>query len=213
MVAINGKTAADYNANYIHKEIQPPTPRQEWVDVPLRDGAINATKYLSDRPFFMTREIKIGFELRGPRGMWPLTWSKLLADFHGQEVRVVFSDDAAFFWEGSATVGPLVDNGATAGVTITVTAQPFKKSVAILTVVNGAAITGDVTYTFNVPYMRAFPTFETSATGFTVKYGDETWTLPQGKSTAYGLTLMEGENELKIHGSGIITIKYQGGVL
>lgn len=213
MILINGKTAADYNANYIHKEIQPPTPRQEWVEVPLRDGAINAAKYLSDRTYFMTREIKIGFELRGPRGTWPLLWSQLLADFHGKEVKIVFPDDASFFWEGTATVGPLVDNGATAGVTITVTAQPFKRTLGHVVVVRSGSVNGNKTYTFNVRHMRAFPTFETSAAGFTVQYGDETWTLPQGTSTAYGLTLLEGENQLKIHGSGTITIKYQGGAL
>lgn len=213
MVSINGKTPIEYNAFFIHKEIQPPAPREEWVDVPLRDGAINASKYLSDRVFYKTREIKIGFELRGPRGMWPLIWSSMLHDFHGQEVQIVFSDDAAFYWSGTAQVGPLVDNGATAGVTVTVTAQPFKRSFAELTPVTSAAITGDVTYTFFVPYMRGFPTFETSAANMTVTYGDETWTLPQGESTAYGLTLMEGENELKVHGSGTISIRYQGGAL
>lgn len=213
MVAINGKTAAEYCANFIHKEIQPPAPRQEWVEIPLADGAINAAKYLSDFVFYQTRQIVIGFELRGPRGTWPLTWSKLLRDFHGQEVEVVFSDDAAFYWNGTATVGPLVDNGATAGVTITVNAQPFKRTFETVKALDGLSVSGTVIASVNVPYMRAFPVFETDAEGITVTYQNETWTLPEGESTAYGMTLMEGENNFVFYGSGTVSMTYRGGAL
>ena len=145
--------------------------------------------------------------------MWPLTWSKLLRDFHGQKVQVVFSDDSEFYWTGTAKVSALVDNGATAGVTITVTAQPFKRTFQTVTALSAEAVSGDKTFTLNVPYLRAYPTFDTSASGFTITYNGETWSLPQGKSTAYGLTLLAGENEIKVHGSGTITVAYEGGAL
>lgn len=212
MITINGKTEKDYNANYIHWECSAPTPKIETASVPLRDGVINLTAMLSDEVFYEARTITIGLELRGLRMDWPAYYSAILRDFHGKDVEVQRSEDPNWFWIGWASVGPLEDHGASAGVTITVTAQPYKRSDQYIEVVT-LTLSGDSTYTIKNPYMRGYPVFTASAADMTVTYEGETWTLPQGESEAYGLYFRNGNNALALHGSGTLTIAWRGGLL
>lgn len=213
-VLINGKTEANYLANFIHKEIEAPEPKLEFVEIPLRDGHINASAFLSDHVFYGPRKIVIGMELRSLRKDWPLYWSQLLDDLHGREVMVEFSDDPGWVWSGTAIVGSIEDHGASAGVTIEVTAQPFKVQREKTEFWSGTITTAsDYSAEIPIDYMRAYPIFTTSAAGVTVTYNGETWTLPQGESTCYGLVLARGTNELTFHGAADVAIDYKGGQL
>lgn len=212
MIYLNGKTEKDYNANFIHFECSSPEPKLELIEVPLRDGYINATPILSDEIVYNSRMLTIGLELRSFRQDWARFWSRLLRDLHGQEVVVSRSEDPNYFWIGTATVGPLEDHGSTAGVTITVNAQPFKRTQAWI-FDERYTLSGDQTITINIPFMRGYPEFVTSGTGFTVTYAGETWTLASGTSTANGLHLSEGDNAIMLHGAGTIKVRVRGGTL
>jgi len=212
MIYLNGKTEVDYKANFIHKEIESPEPRLEEIEIPMRDGYINGADFLSDVIYYDSRKITIGLELRSDRWEWPLYWSQILEDLHGKNIRVEFPDDPNWYWEGVASVGKIEDHGMTAGVTITVNAQPFKRRKAWTNIVV-ENLSGDKTITVEVPYMRAYLEFECSAAGMTVGYAGETWSLPEGVSNAYGLFLLHGDNELHLHGSGTMRIRYRGGAL
>ena len=190
MIYLNGKTEQDYNANYTHWSCSPPEPKIETATVPLRDGAINLTSMLSDEIHFGTRTITVELELRDLRSEWPVTYSQILRDLHGRSVKIARSEDANWEWEGWASVGELQDKGATAGVTITATVQPYKITDAIVQTLT-YTLSGDSTKTIHCNYAKNFPTFNTSASGMTITYKNETWTLPAGVSEPYGLTFDE----------------------
>lgn len=213
MLSINGKTESNYNANFIHWEVSAPEPRTEIIEVPLRDGFVDLASQLSGNVFYGYRTITIGLELRGLRSTWFNNYSALMNDLHGQPVEVIRADDADWYWTGVASVGALEDHGASAGVTIEVTVQPFKRTVQTETLYNASAISGDLLVSYDNTYTRAYPIFTPSAAGMTVTMGDETWTLPLGRSSAYGLFLIEGTSELTIHGTGTITVEIEGGSL
>ena len=210
MIYLNGKTEVDYNANFIHFAITAPEPQIESVTIPLRDGFVDLP--LSDEIHYSSRTITIDLELRSLRGEWPMYWSRILRDLHGQEVTVARSDDPNWFYVGIASVGALEEHGATAGVTITVEAQPFKRSANYIEIVD-LTVAGDETCTINNIYMRGYPVFEASAAGMTVSLNGDTWTLPVGESEAYGMYFSEGENELAFHGTGTVRISWRGGIL
>lgn len=212
MIYINGKSERDYNANYIHFEVSPPEPKKELIEIPLRDGYIDGTALLSDHIFYAQRTVTIGLELRSLRYEWPWYYSKLLGEIHGRTVKVIRTEDANWYWTGIASVGALEDHGASAGVTITVTAQPFKRRTEKERVF-ADSVSGDTTITITSGWQRAYLYFNTSATGFTVSIDGETWTLPQGEGTAYGLFLPYGESTLAVHGSGTLDIDMEGGAL
>lgn len=212
MIYLNGKTEKDYKANYIHWECSPPEPKMEIATVPLRDGAINLTSMLSDEIHFGTRTITIGLELRDLRSEWPIVYSQILRDIHGRSVTIARTEDPNWEWKGWASVGPLEDHGASAGVKITVTVQPYKVTDAVIQVLT-YSLSGDSTKTIHCSYAKNYPTFDTSAAGMTITYKGETWTLPVGVSEPYGLTFEEGDNSVTLHGSGTMTITMKGGSL
>ena len=201
MVSLNGKTNLEYRCDHIHTEISTPAPKRSSIDIPLQDGTLDLTNNLSSTIFYGDRTIKIGLEMRGLREDWPIYFSKLLEDIHGQSVRVEFQNDPNYYWIGYAEVGQPKDNGASQNITITITAKPFKRERASEEVYSGTVI-GDVSTTINVRCMRAYLTFNTSAAGATITYDGQTWSLPSGESTAFGLVLLPGSNALTLHGSG-----------
>lgn len=212
MIYLNGKTEQAYCANYIHWDCSAPEPKLEMIEVPLRDGYINGTAFLSDEIFYNSRTITIGLELRSLREHWPMYYSQILRDLHGREVEVMRSEDPNYFWIGTASVGPLEDHRGSAGVTITVTAQPYKRTRSFEGELN-LSLSGDQNITIPVTHMRGYPEFNCSTTGMTVTKSGETWTLPSGRSEAYGMLLSFGNNSLSVHGSGTMQIRWRGGTL
>ena len=213
MIYLSGKTEYDYKSNFIHWDVTPPELDQEIIEVPLRDGFINATRFLSDRPVYKSRTITIGLEQRGLREEWPAYYSRMLQDLHGRDVVIARSEEPEYYWLGVASVGPQEDHGASAGVTITVTAQPFKRHREKRPVVSQMAVTGTATINVNVDDMRGYPTFNVSGTDMRISVNGETWALPDGESTAYGLELLQGSTEITVTGNGTISMEYEGGSL
>ena len=212
MIYLNGKNEKDYCANYIHWECSVPTVQEERVVIPLRDGFVNLTQTLSSNLKYNSRTITIGLELRSFRSEWPMYHSQIMRDLHGKEIKVARSDDPDYYYIGVASVGAIEDHGSTAGVTITVEAQPFKRTSAFVEQ-DSISVSGTTTYTVKNPYMRGYPIWDASASGMTVSLNGETWTLPQGESEAFGMYFSEGDNELTFTGSGTLGLKWRGGLL
>lgn len=213
MFELNGHLPDDYGCFHIHTEIAPPEPRREMLEVPLRDGAINTSALLSDTVHYATREIVLGLESAAVRAEWPLIEAALMRDFHGQAVQLVLDNDPDWYWEGYAAVEQMEDLRGSAGWTIRVTAQPFKRG-RMEKKIDPITLTGtQTTYTIHVDALRAYPTFTTSTTGILLEYKGVTYTLPSGASTVYGLFFTQGDNVIKLTGPGNIEIKYREGTL
>lgn len=212
MIYLNGKTELDYNANFTHWNCTTPAAQTEMEKIPLRDGKINLTGMLSDEIHYDSRQITIVLELRSLRSEWAMYHSQLMRDLHGREVQVVRSDDPNYYYVGVASVGPIEDHKSTAGVTITIDAQPFKRTKEFVEIIE-LDLSGNTTQTVENAFMRGYPIFTASTSGITVSLKGETWTLPSGESEAYGMYFSEGENELTISGSGTLRIGWRGGLL
>ena len=212
MVYLNGKNEKDYCANYIHWECTVPTVQEEKVVIPLRDGYVSLTTSLSPVLKYNSRTIKIDLELRSFPSEWPMYHSQLLRDLHGQEVKVARSEDPDYFYVGIASVGDLQPHGATAGVSIIIDAQPFKRTEAWVED-TAFTVSGAYTHSIDNEFMRGYPVFDCATTGVTVTLGGETWTLPVGESEAYGMVLPEGQSDLVFAGSGSVDFRWRGGLL
>jgi hypothetical protein len=207
MFAINGHTPFEYAAIHIHTEITPPSPKIDWLEIPLRDGAINASAILSDRVFYKTGTVLLGIEVMAMRSEWPWIRSKIMEDLHGMDVQLSI-DDSEYYWTGVADVGQLEDHGSTAYIQITVTVQPFQRK-SDWKDLGDVAVSTTATKTVKINSMRAYFEFTTSAANMTLTYGGVTYTLPIGKSTGYGFYLAEGTHTLTFGGSGTIGVRYQ----
>lgn len=213
MFELNGHLPDEYGCFHIHTEVAPPEPRIEMLEIPLRDGAINTSALLSDTVHYATREIVLGLESVAVRAEWPLIEAALMRDFHGQAVQLVLDNDPDWYWEGYAAVEQMVDNRGSAGWTIRITAQPFKRK-RVEKYMPSITLTGvKSTTTIHIDTARAYPAFTTFSTGIVLEYKGVTYTLPTGKSTVYGLFFTQGDNEIGLTGPGTVAISYREGML
>lgn len=214
MFELNGHLPDDYGCFHIHTEIASPEPRVEMLEIPLRDGALNTSALLSDVVHYSTREITLGLESPALREEWPLIQSALMRDFHGQSVQLVLDSDPDYYWEGWATVGQMEDKCGSAGWTINIQAQPFKKSRAIEEVTSITLSNGTGIKNIDVDTLRAYPSFRVfESESLTVEYNGVTYNLSDGTSTPYGLFFVYGRNVLTFSGTGTVNVRIRGGAL
>lgn len=211
MFTINTKTPTTYGCVHTHTEISSPEPKRSTGDVPLADGVLDFTAMLSSIQFYRTRTIILQMENMGLRSTWPATYRTVMKDLHGKPVTLEIAEDPGYYWTGYATVDQLKDNGASCTITIRIEANPFKINKTSATI-NNSTVSGDKTLSVTVSEMRGYLTFTCSAANATVTYDGQTWTLPSGTSTAYGLVLPSGTSSVKLHGSGqtIKVVKEEG---
>ena len=211
MFTIDGHTPKDYSAIHIHTEIGSPEARTEWVSIPLRDGAINATRILSQLPIYGTREIVLDMEIMAMRSEWPLIRSQMMDELHGRTVDVSI-DNSEYYWTGVANIGPLEDHGSTALIRITLTAQPFQRK-STWKDEGTVSVSGSATKTIKTQALRNYLEFNASTTGIALSYGGISYPLKAGKSTADGFYLPPGAHTLSFAGTGSVDIRYQEGAL
>lgn len=214
MIYLGTKNETNYGCDYIHFDDTPPEPKIEIAEVPLRDGYVDLTAMLSPMRRYSSRTLHIGLELRGLRSTWMSNYQALLADVHGQELKISRTEDANWFYIGYCTVGALEDHGASAGITIEVMAQPFKRSATVRATQSATLNGGTSTKTFSVTDMRGYLEFTTTSTNMTVTYSGRTWTLASGTNTdCNGLILPSGSNSITLKGNGSVTVNLRGGTL
>lgn len=219
-MVINGHTPEEYSAFLTHKNITPPVPKIQEVEIPLADGTVNVSRLLSPVVFYGPRTISIELECTALKGEWPLIYSALLEDFHGQSVTVTFADDPNYDWIGTAKVTGMEENRATCVFSIEITAQPFKRE-------NTASQSGSVsiadttaagyTATVNVTTMRAYPVFTTAVAGVYVAIDDGPKNLLKlGENEPIGMALTSGEHTLTFSGgesASTVTYTLRGAIL
>lgn len=219
-VTINDKLNTDLGLDFIHKEIAPAEPKLYKVSVPLSDGDIDVTDTVSSVVRYNNREIQIVFEIRKERREWAALMSELNRLWNGKTVRVTFSDDPSFYWRGRAVVGALEDHGYTAGVTVTVDAEPFKRTLAReVTVFN----VGSTSSTFNLhcSHTIGIPYFVLENTGTaSLVCGQISGTIYNTalikRDRVYGLELRYGDTDIRLQSDSrnpTIKVEIEGGEL
>lgn len=117
----------EYGVLLQHSSIGIPTPKMEYLDVPLRDGSIELTEVLSDRVNYNDRTITDTFKYVGDR--FASVCHNITNAIHGQKVQIIYDDDPNFYYSGRVT--NVSENEFTRGGTIEVqvTCEPFKTEI------------------------------------------------------------------------------------
>lgn len=107
--------------------ISPPAPKYKMIPVPGSDRIIDLTESLTGRVHYEPRTISFEFVTGVPREKWPSLYSEILAHLHGKSVKIIFDDDANWYYTGRVTVGELEADKRTATLTMTATVEPYKR--------------------------------------------------------------------------------------
>ena len=213
-VFFDGKdTYTEYGLLLASKSISMPEVRTNMIDVPGRDGLLDASEVLTGEVTYMNRTITL--KLTGVDTVsgkkWPATISDFCNKVHGKRVKITFPEDTAHFYSGRCSVGQVELVKMMQAIPVTVDCDPWKYKNAKTTV--SRSDLGTAYKQLSLPNERrpVIPTI-TVAQDTTLLWGSSTINISAGDHIIPAIRLAAGGNTLKAKvasGTGSITVTYQ----
>lgn len=217
------------NNNYIGD----PEMETTYIQIPGRNGLIDASEAISGRRVFKKRPL--AFELGGknPRLNWDGIISKMRNEIHGRVCRITLDNDKAYYWRGRVfledfdrfrelgTFTLSVPNADPYKYSLTTSAEPwlwdpFNFETGIITYIGAVTISGTETITIPAGYMPTTPEIVVSDLlgTLTLDYGGQTYTLTTGTNNIPSI-LVGGDADvaLTFNGNAKVQIVYRSGSL
>lgn len=200
--------------------IEPPEVQKSLIEVPFRNGLLDATPALTDKIFYKNRKLNLAF-LSGDNVLsWPELCSTILKDVHGRSMHIILDTDPDYYWDAvTCEVGEPKTEDYIGSFEITCDCFPYKLKNKLTTktiTVNGA----NIQQTFHNGRMEVNPTFTTDVevqVKWTAKDGSLlTISISPGTHTFDNIEFTEGYNVLtfnKISSNATVEVSYREGEL
>ena len=213
-VFFDGKdTYTEYGLLLASKSISLPEVRTNMIDVPGRDGLLDASEVLTGEVTYKNRTITL--KLTGVDKVTGKTWPATISDFcnkvHGKRVKITFPEDTAHFYIGRCSVGKVGLVKMMQTIPVTVDCDPWKYKNAKTTVSRDGLSTAYKQLSLPNERRPVIPTI-TVAQDTTLLWGSSTINISAGDHILPGIRLAAGSNILKAKvasGTGSITVTYQ----
>lgn len=209
-VSFNGLHCLDMGLIMSERTIGAPSPKYITVEVPGRDGVIDFTENVFGGVKFGERKIEIKFLSTQSFAdkSWSVLYSLVASRIHGRKLKIVFDDDADYYYIGRVSIKTFTCPGEKVSVTINCDCEPYKYKEEITTV----SFTGTGEYTLDNAFKKVVPKITTTEET-KIEFDGSEINLGVGEFTVPVLQLKEGENRLNITTTGTVTFEYQEGVL
>ena len=213
-VFFDGKdTYTEYGLLLASKSISMPEVRTNMIDVPGRDGLLDASEVLTGEVTYKNRTITL--KLTGVDKVTGKTWPATISDFcnkvHGKRVKITFPEDTAHFYSGRCSVGKVGLVKMMQTIPVTVDCDPWKYKNAKTTVSRSDLGTAYKQLSLPNESRPVIPTI-TVAQDTTLIWGSSTINISAGDHILPDIRLASGSNTLKAKvasGTGSITVTYQ----
>lgn len=197
----------DFQLILASKTIGTPSPKTETIDIPGGDGVLDLTDFFG--------EIKYGNRSHSFEFSTMVTPSEFMSLFstvqnalHGRKLPIILDDDPEWYYIGRISVSEWKADRNIGKLTIDCDCEPYKKQ-SSPTVIS-KAVGGTATITLPNSRKRTVPEVKIeSETGLNIAFGvGNVWDLGSGSYTLPELELVEGDNPVKVTGTGTITFTY-----
>ena len=213
-VFFDGKdTYTEYGLLLASKSISLPEVRTNMIDVPGRDGLLDASEVLTGEVTYKNRTITL--KLTGVDTVsgkkWPATISDFCNKVHGKRVKVTFPEDTTHYYSGRCSVGEVVLVKMMQTIPVTVDCDPWKYKNAKTTVSRSDLGTAYKQLSLPNESRPVIPTI-TVEQDTTLLWGSSTINISAGDHILPDIRLASGSNTLKAKvasGTGSITVTYQ----
>ena len=213
-VFFDGKdTYTEYGLLLASKSISLPEVRTNMIDVPGRDGLLDASEVLTGEVTYKNRTITL--KLTGVDTVsgkkWPATISDFCNKVHGKRVKITFPEDTAHFYSGRCSVGKVGLVKMMQTIPVTVDCDPWKYKNAKTTVSRSDLGTAYKQLSLPNESRPVIPTIPV-AQDTTLLWGSSTINISAGDHILPAIRLAAGSNTLKAKvasGTGSITVTYQ----
>ena len=207
----------------------PPTVKENMVNIPGGDGVLDLTASLAGRPTYNNRTGSWTFYVQNGFKDWSVLYSEIMVYLHGQTFKAILEDDPAYFYEGRFSVNQWKSDKDYSQIVINYNVGPYKKEInntgsdwlwdpfnfetGIIRNYKNLSVLTSLTVVVEVDIMYSGPGISASASGMRVTYEGRTYSLSKGANTITQIVLHSGENTLIFAGQGTITIENTGGRL
>ena len=213
-VFFDGKdTYTEYGLLLASKSISLPEIRTNMIDVPGRDGLLDASEVLAGEVTYKNRTIKL--KLTGVDTVSGKTWPATISDFcnkvHGKRVKITFPEDTTHFYSGRCSVGQVELVKMMQAIPVTVDCDPWKYKNAKTTVSRSDLGTAYKQLSLPNESRPVIPTI-TVAQDTVLLWDGNTINVSAGDHILPDIRLVAGNNILKAKvasGTGSITVAYQ----
>lgn len=183
-------------------------PRLMMVDVPFRNGSLDATNYFGDVRY-KDRTITMGFLIP----WWSDDQYGIFADvqnqLNGHRKKITFSADEDWYYSGRLTVGDFkIDNGFFK-FEITAVCDPYKYQD---NVVSKTTTSSGTIVTLQNDYMKTVPTIQTD-NNIEVLFNNNSYVFSEGTYKRADIVFTKGSNVMTITGNANVVISYRQGRL
>lgn len=207
----------------------PPTVKENMVNIPGGDGVLDLTASLAGRPTYNNRTGSWTFYVQNGFKDWSVLYSEIMVYLHGQTFKAILEDDPAYFYEGRFSVNQWKSDKDYSQIVINYNVGPYKKEINntgsdwlwdpfnfetdIIRNYKNLSVLTSLTVVVEGDMMDSVPVIIASASGMQVTYEGKTYSLSKGANTIPQIVLHSGENTLIFAGQGTITIENTGGRL
>lgn len=207
----------------------PPTVKENMVNIPGGDGVLDLTASLAGRPTYNNRTGSWTFYVQNGFKDWSTLYSEIMVYLHGQTFKAILEDDPAYFYEGRFSVNQWKSDKDYSQIVINYNVGPYKKEInntgsdwlwdpfnfetGIIRNYKNLFVLTSLTVVVEGDMMDSIPVIIASASGMQVTYEGKTYSLSKGANTIPQIVLHSGENTLVFTGQGTITIENTGGRL
>lgn len=193
------------------KEIGSPEVKRQTIDIDGADGELDFTDFFGE-PKYQNAQHRFSFESIQPRNEQLSQFTEVKNKIHGKKGRIILDDDPSFFYIGRCFVSNYKNEHGIGRITVECDCEPYKY-MAEKTVVY-QAVDGTVTLPLVNSRKRAVPEVTIATEGsINIVFGTNIWDLGAGTYTLPELELAEGINEVKLTGTGTVTLSWQEAAL
>lgn len=192
------------------REISAPKVKENYVNLNGADGSIDLTEVFG-RVFYEDRDMSLSFTcLDDPKDFWKI-FSKCQNLLHGKKFKIVFDDDEDWYYVGRVSIDKWETDKVIGSMTFDIQCEPWKYW-RELTVIK-EHIDGQKLIRLDNGCRPVNPRICTTTT-MSLVFNDKTILSPVNEEFySADILLIEGDNWLKVNGTGEITISYQIGSL
>lgn len=190
----------------------PAEPKTNYIDITGGDGSLDLTEGLGevkykDRNFAFTFSINPSEKMTFDEKV-----SQVSNALNGKKFKITLDRDPEYFWEGRCIVDKYAQNKRLGQVSVKATVRPYKLK-QNKTVTSFSLTSEQKEITLKNGRKSVVPEITCTDDNTTVIFGNVTETLSSGTHRILDIYLKEGNNLLKVSGSGTITFVYQEGEL
>lgn len=206
-----------------------PERKTNFIEVPGMDGLHDFSELLTGKPQFKNRKKVVTLVVSDKNKMnHSEVYSKLLNTFHNKRAKLIFDDDANYFYLGRLNIETKHERNSPQVIILEIDADPFKYEVAssledwdwdtfdfedgVIREYGNIAVIGTVEVQVIGSPLSSHPVIESSGP-VKVTIEGQTFNLKKGRETLYDIILEDKEYTFTFTGNAVISIDYRGGKL